>query len=367
VKDGGMWCARMFPVLAVSAVLARPAFADADAGTPDRIWSSCIEHVPSGARRPLAKDQFPSRGISGYVSTLTVVVEHGKGETVLPQGFQVQAGGDAYRALVEAGFIMPDPDGGAAPVVSVAAAEATATTSVAIPFLLLPKDPGRATMVLPPVPIAVARANGEIVTLCTSPHQIVVEDPTASVPDATPKPNPDGRPQREEWTLAKQLTLGALIGAAIAALAAWLIVRFLRRPRPPPPPPPPVPPWETAFEELHAARHAGLVPQARYAEHYDRVSDAARKYLGGMYGFDGLETTSYEMVATLETVTPRVVDLDAVGSFLSECDLVKFAKYTPSEADCWQILDRAETIVRVTMPRQAPAPAKTAGGSGGTP
>jgi hypothetical protein len=354
-------------LLAVSTLTSGSALADADGGQPDRIWSSCVEHVPTGANRPNVKDQFPTRGTSGYASTLTVTVEHGKGETVLPQGFQVQAGGDAFRALVEAGFVLPDPDGGAGPQATTTVSGTAATTNIAIPFLLLPKDPGRTSMTLPPVPIAVARANGEIVTLCTRPHEIVAEDPTASVPDAKPKPNPDGRSQREEWTLAKQLVLGALIGAAIAALVAWLVVRFLRRPRPVPPPPPPVPPWETAFEELHAVRHAGLVASARFAEHFDRVSDAARKYLGGMYGFDGLETTSYEMVATLETVSPAVPEIGAIASFLSECDLVKFAKYTPSEEDCWQILGRAETIVRVTMPkavRAAPPTMPAAGRTG---
>jgi hypothetical protein len=355
----------VFSSLVIASVLrSGVVFAGTDGGQPDRIWSSCTEHVPEGAKRPAMRDQFPRRATSGYASTLTVTVEHGKGETVLPQGLNVQAGGDAFRALTDAGFFMVDPDGGAGPAITTSATGAAATTTVAIPFLLLPKDPGRTAMTLPPVPIAVARANGEIVTLCTQPHEVSVEDPTASVPDAKPKPNPDGRPQREEWTLAKQLTLGALIGAAIAALAAWLIVRFLRRPRPLPPPPPPIPPWETAFEELHAVKYAGLVPLARFAEHYDRVSDAARKYLGGMYGFDGLETTSREMVATLRTVSPAVPELGEVETFLSDCDLVKFAKYSPSEDDCWQILGRAETIVRVTMPKEVRAAAKAVSGAG---
>jgi len=353
-------------LLGASALLAGAARADADGGLPERIWSSCIEHVPSGAKRPAVTDRFPARGTSGYASTLTVTVEHGKGETVLPQGLQVQASGDAFRALVEAGFVLPDPDGGAGPTVTTTAAGGSATTSIAIPFLVLPKDPGRNSMTLPPVPIALARANGEIVTLCTEPHVIVVDDPTASVPDAKPKANPDGRPQREEWTLAKQLTIGALIGAVITALVAWLVVYLLRRPRPAPPPPAPVPPWETAFEELYAVRHAGLVSQARFAEHYDRVSDAARKYLGGMYGFDGLETTSHEMVATLKTVSPVVPEIGDIDSFLSECDLVKFAKYTPAQDDCWQILLRAETIVRATMPREVSAPRPTTDAEGRT-
>jgi hypothetical protein len=179
---------------------------------------------------------------------------------------------------------------------------------------------------------------------------VLVEDPTSSTPDAKPHLNPAPRAQLEEWTLAKQLTIGAAIGAAIAALLAGLFVLWQRRPRPVPPPPPPRPPWEVAFEELFAVRYAGLAKEARFAEHYDRVSDAVRKYLGGRYGFDGLETTTREMTHILRHIEPPVIELAAILSFLDECDLVKFAKFTPSEEDCTRILDQAEHIVRITIP-----------------
>src|SRR4030095_7655394 len=93
-----------------------PAASAAREGPPS--WASCAEHVPPGAARPVLKDQFPARAISGYATPLEVTVEHGKGETVLPQGFQVQSSGDAARVLSEAGFLLPDPDGGAGPTLA---------------------------------------------------------------------------------------------------------------------------------------------------------------------------------------------------------------------------------------------------------
>src|SRR6185369_6500871 len=107
-----------------------------------------------------------------------------------------------------------------------------------------------------------------------------------------------------------------------------------------------------AFEELFAVRHAGLAKETRFAEHYDRTSDAVRKYLGGRYGFDGLETTTREMTSMLKRIQPPVVELDTILAFLQECDLVKFARFTPSDEDCTRILDQAEHIVRVTIPPQ---------------
>jgi len=321
----------------------------------ERSWPSCSEHVPSGATRPTVKETFPARAVSGYAVPLEVTIEHGKGETVLPQGFHVQSSGAAARSLQEAGFVLPDVDGGAGPVLTTSTTPSGATTKISIPVLLLPKEPGRNKMVLPPVPIAVARASGELLTLCTEPHAVLVEDPTASTPDAKPHPNPAPRQQVEEWTLAKQLAMGVIAGALLAAVAAWLLGRWMRRPRPLPPPPPPRPPWEIALEELFAVRYAGLAKEERYAEHYDRVSDAVRKYLGGRYGFDGLETTTWEMTAILKRVAPPVHEMPVILGFLEECDLVKFARFTPSDEDCTRVLDQAEHIVRMTVPPQLSA------------
>ena len=145
---------------------------------------------------------------------------------MLPQGFQAQSSGEASRALASAGFLSARcrrrrrPPRWSSP-----AGPNGATTKLSIPIVALPKEPGRNALTLPPVPIAIARASGEIVTVCTAPHHVIVEDPTASTPDAAPRPNPPPRMQREEWMLAKQLTIGALVGGALAALLALLVLR----------------------------------------------------------------------------------------------------------------------------------------------
>jgi hypothetical protein len=136
----------------------------------------------------------------------------------------------------------------------------------------------------------------------------------------------------------------------LGALVAFLIGKWLRRPRPVPPPPPPRPPWEVALEELFDIRHAGLVPEGRLAEHFDRVSDSLRKYLGARFGFDGLESTTREALGVLREVSPRVGPLDAIESFLRQADLVKFAKTVPTAEDGELALVRAEHIVRETLP-----------------
>ena len=317
-----------------------------DAG---RISLSCVEHVPKGATRPEIKESFPDRGFSGYAATLEITMTHGKGETVLPEGFKVQGGSDAARALEAAGFVIPDADGGSGPAATTETGQETSKTTLTIPFLALPKEPGRNAMVLPPVPVDVARANGELITLCTSPHPIVVDDPIANDRDPKVKPNPDARPQREEWVLAKQLAMGLLIGIAASLLGAWLLRRWRRRPKPMAIEPPKLP-WIVALEELRQIRRSTLLAEARADEYFTRVSNCIRKYLGARYGFDGLESTTDEMQALLDRVRPKVPDIKSIRAFLADCDLVKFARLIPAEQDCLEALRRGEQIVFTTTP-----------------
>jgi hypothetical protein len=319
---------------------------DAGAG---QTWASCVERVPAGASRPKITEVFPERGTSGWAAPLEITIVHGKGETVMPGGFHAAHGTDAYKALEQAGFVLPDPDGGAGPLAVTETGDAQSTTKVTIPFVPLPKKPGRNGMFLPPVPITIARASGDIVTVCTAPHAILVDDPIANELDPKVRPNPEGRSQREEWVLAKQLAAGALAGGILTAIAAFFFVKWARRPKPVPYVPPKLP-WIEALEELETIRKSTLISEGKTDEYFDRVSDCVRKYLGGRYGFDGLETTTHEMERTLARVRPAVRGLDTISRFLEECDLVKFARVVPTESDCLAALDRGVIIVRNTTP-----------------
>jgi hypothetical protein len=315
----------------------------------------CVESIPHGAQRPTIIDHFPLRGYSGYAATLVVTVEHGKGESVLPQGIELQSESEAAKALKQAGFVIPDQTGVDAARLKDAPPDPKhpdhVTTTLEFPLLALPPEPGRHTLTLPPLPVAVSRANGDIATACTALHTITIEDPTSSTPDPTPKSNPSPRVQREEWTaLRKALTYGA-VGVLAGAFLAYLIRKWMQRPKRVPPPPPPRPPWDVALERLDEVRHAGLLVVGRYQEYFDRVNDAVREYLGARYGFDGLESTTDEIVQALRRANLEEVAMPGVAGFLEECDLVKFAKFTPTTEECTRALDAAERIVRSTMPR----------------
>jgi hypothetical protein len=347
----------------VADATAEDAAAAGDAGVPS---ATCVEHVPQGAKRPEMKEELAHRGLSGYAAELRLVVSHGKGETVLPEGFHLQAGGDAVKALEKAGFVIPDPGGGASPKVTVEPGEgSTSVTTIVLPVVPLPEKPGRNVLELPPLPIAIARANNEYVTLCTAPHRIQVEDPVANELDPKVKPNPPGRPQREDWPLARDLAIGVPTGVALAA-AALLAYRWWKRRPKPKPAAPRIPPWVTALAELDKIRRSDLLEKGKRGEYFDRVSDAVRRYLGGRYGFDavgagynGLETTTEEMLDLLKRVRPPVTELPRIKDFLDDCDLVKFARFTPTADHCKEAIERGEAIVRRTIPvMQLPSAAR---------
>jgi hypothetical protein len=336
--------------------------AQADAGAPaaSAPRSACIEHIPEGKERPAMSESFPERGRAGYAAVLAVEVPHGLGETVLPGGFRLQLDSAEGRAIEAAHFVIPALDGPAAPRVSRNEAEGSARTRVELPFVPLPKEPGPQTLVLPSVPIAIARQSGELITLCTAPHTLQVDDPTSNIAQATPRPNPAPLRQLEVWTAAKNIALTALIALPLGALIAFLIGRWMRRARPVPPPPPPRPPWVIALEALERVRGQRLIEQGLTSELFDEVSLAVRAYLGLRFGFDGLESTTRELLEHVGRLGPGAPPHELVAEIellLRRADLVKFANLTPEAAECELALERGERIVRGTMlsaPRSEP-------------
>lgn len=316
--------------------------------------SLCVEQLPAGKARPPMTEKFPARALAGHAAWLELEVEHGTAETVMPGGARLVLGGEQAEILERSGFILPDPEGPVRSSVVRASRGTGAVTTVRIPFVPLPKKPGKATFTLPALPIVVARASGESLTLCTEPHSATIDDPTASTPNATPRPNPQLLRQLEEWTALKTGLMVALLAILVGLLFAWLWLWWSKRERRPRPGPPPRPPWEVALEELSQVRRDNLIAQGRLAEHFDRVSDTVRKYLGARFGFDGLESTTAETLRCLRSSSVPVELLSSIDVLLAEADLVKFARRNPTEPECVLILDRADATVRSTLPREAP-------------
>lgn len=319
---------------------------------PEPTWSTCKENVPSGKTRPEVVEQFPSQVIAGHAAVLEVTLTHGKGERVLADAFELQRDSDGAKALRQSGFEFPATTGPGAPRVERTEHDGDAVTVVKLAVVALPKEPGPHPLTLPPLPIAVARASGEVLTLCTTPHAVTVTDPTANVPHAVPKRHPGGERQRELWVGLRNVTYGALIGLALAGVIALIVRWFSRRPKVLPPPPPPRPAWEVALEALADLRYSDLLQRGQFTSHLERVNHVLRQYLGGRFGFDGLESTTEEVLVALRSSSLPSELRAQTERMLRDSDLVKFAKLVPTEAQCSSALDEVEGLVRKTMHRE---------------
>lgn len=332
-----------------------------------RSSATCVEQLPEGKSRPKLVERFPGRGLAGHVAWLEVDIEHGQAEKVMPGGLTPSLASEEASHLKSAGFVLADPEGSVQPRLVSEPRGDRLLTHLSIPVVPLPDEPGRRELELPSLPVAISRASGDLVTLCSRPHAIVVEEPIANDPNPKPRANPPPERQLEPWEAARWVALVAavtLLVAALLALILWKLglLQWLRRAmQRRKPEQPPRPPWETALEELFDIRHAGLVSAGRFAEHYDRVSDTVRKYLGDRYGFDGLESTTREVMQRLRRVSPRMPALGEVEAFLRDADLVKFARLTPTEYQCDQALIEAESIISATRPTTTPTGAAGTG------
>lgn len=86
------------------------------------------------------------------------------------------------------------------------------------------------------------------------------------------------------------------------------------------------------------------------------VSDAARWYLEERFNFRAPERTTEEFLHELQRTDRLTRDQkESLGEFLTNCDLVKFAKYEPGETELRSLHASAIRLVEETEPVAQPA------------
>ncbi len=215
---------------------------------------------------------------------------------------------------------------------------------------LLALEPGQ--LELPALRLRVVTADGSVGSVSTEPQTISIGSLLANEPDAELRPPTAPLPvMQDDYTLA--WILATIGGILLTALLTWLVARWWnRRPKKAAPPPPPKPAWETALAKLTSLkqRRGRLLEDGKHVELVDAVSDALREYFGARYDFNGLESTTDEVLARLRNVGLGAGMQNEITVLLGECDLVKFAKALPNEEQCERMIEGAIGIVRGTMP-----------------
>ena len=152
------------------------------------------------------------------------------------------------------------------------------------------------------------------------------------------------------WTLA-----GLLVAAAITAALIWFLKKRAQAPAIPI-----IPPHVRAKQRLHAA--LSLIHDARLF--CIEVSSITRVYLEERFNFHAPERTTEEFLLELQSTTLLVPDQkQSLGEFLQSCDLVKFARFEPTEAALRELHDSALRLVDETQFEAVTAEGATLPGS----
>ncbi len=188
----------------------------------------------------------------------------------------------------------------------------------------------------------------------TNSSAVLVPSPAAGTTNATiaedirdikgPVPIPVG------W-----LWLAWALGALVVALAAFFLVRYWLRRRIPTVPQLVIPPHVRARTRLNAALRLLYDPKPFCIE----VSDAVRWYLEERFQYRAPERTTDEFLDELRSsplLSPQ--QKQSLADFLSRCDLVKFARYEPTEIELRDLHESALRLVDETswVASASPAP-----------
>jgi hypothetical protein len=144
--------------------------------------------------------------------------------------------------------------------------------------------------------------------------------------------------------------LGWVLAAIILGALLWWAWSYWQKRRAMIPPVPVIPAHVRAKQKLQEA--LALLGQPR--EFCILVSDTARWYLEERFDFHAPERTTEEFLYELKATDLLLPDQkESLGEFLKRCDLVKFAKYEPGQAELRDLHAAAVRLVEETEPRPA--------------
>lgn len=113
-----------------------------------------------------------------------------------------------------------------------------------------------------------------------------------------------------------------------------------------------IPAHELAYGELEKLAAEDLPQKGEIKLFYQRISGILRRYIENRFGLRAPEQTTEEFLAGLETARDFPSRYKALlKTFLSHCDLVKFAEYQPKTEDIQKTFDSCRAFIEGTEER----------------
>ena len=150
-----------------------------------------------------------------------------------------------------------------------------------------------------------------------------------------------------DWLLIALIAVGILI----ILVTAYLVIRYYRNKKNgiiPEKKVIKIPAFRIALESLSGLEEKKLWQQGKIKEYHSEITEIIRKYFEERFKIQALEMTSGELLTAMQNHEQTGEILGITGEFLSNADLVKFAKFEPMPTVNEEMMKQAYEIVNKT-------------------
>lgn len=110
-----------------------------------------------------------------------------------------------------------------------------------------------------------------------------------------------------------------------------------------------IPPHVKAFRALEELEAEQLWQKGRIKDYHSRITEIIRRYFEERFNFISLELTTTETMMQLRNIKESEIIHGSTYEFLSNADLVKFAKFQPLDSVNVEMMNQAREIVQKTI------------------
>ncbi len=221
---------------------------------------------------------------------------------------------------------------------------------------------GTGQFTIPPIEIPYFTADSSLKTVSTSAYTVTVQsnleepvDPSAQGTPGAPEPAPLREPLENPLFLATRLIdrleFWAVIGAALI-IGAFLAWRYLRPKKEALAWVDSRPAWEKAFERLASLRNSPQLFNAEHKAFYSELTNILKEFMGRVISLPALDMTTSELLEATDGQLALKSQKEEMKRVLTQADLVKFAKMSPSYDRPERDFEATYTLVQTVRDRE---------------
>jgi len=204
--------------------------------------------------------------------------------------------------------------------------------------------------VIPPIPFTLVTSSAEPYTIYSDSKSINIESTLAKVGDLG-----DIKDIKEPLSIGGGVFIYLLIAVILILIAgAYIYYRKKTLAQTILDTKPKLPPYEVALFALNTLVASDLLSKGFVKEYYIRLSEIMRNYISNSFGIETFEKTTQELCHDLKSKSVDKKITSKIKELFENCDLVKFAKFTPKENQCAYDIELAKNIVFESMPKENP-------------